>query len=185
MLERSDGPNFGASETREGEETTGSYFVDLPDGRRQKVSYQVTAEGGFQADVSYEPLYKPVYKEVSYKPVYKEHAYKPTYKTVVAKEPVYKKVTYPAVVYRAPKTVTVENDHDGELSSYKIEEEGGRSFQRVSLNSSGLKKVYKPLVVKSYKPKYVLGYQPTVQVPVKVGYTKAVHPHFSIVKRAY
>merc|ERR1712123_463067 len=46
--------NFGAGESREGYATSGSYYVTLPDGRLQKVSYSVDGEGGYVADVSYE-----------------------------------------------------------------------------------------------------------------------------------
>merc|ERR1719516_514130 len=46
--------NFGAEESREGYATSGSYYVALPDGRLQKVSYSVDGEGGYVADVSYE-----------------------------------------------------------------------------------------------------------------------------------
>ena len=46
--------NFGADESREGYATSGSYYVSLPDGRLQKVSYSVDGEGGYVADVSYE-----------------------------------------------------------------------------------------------------------------------------------
>ena len=38
--------NFGQKETRDGATTVGSYFVLLPDGRTQKVSYTVDAYGG-------------------------------------------------------------------------------------------------------------------------------------------
>ncbi|XP_018017630.1 uncharacterized protein LOC108674211, partial [Hyalella azteca] len=53
---------FGASEKRDGDFTSGSYFVDLPDGRRQKVAYYVTPESGYVANVTYEdPNNVPVY----------------------------------------------------------------------------------------------------------------------------
>ena len=38
--------DFGQDETRAGDKTTGSYYVLLPDGRRQKVTYSVDAYGG-------------------------------------------------------------------------------------------------------------------------------------------
>ncbi|XP_018022123.1 cuticle protein 19 [Hyalella azteca] len=49
-----DGNNFGQSESRDGDETKGSYVVDLPDGRRQTVTYSVDGDSGFVAEVSYE-----------------------------------------------------------------------------------------------------------------------------------
>ena len=48
------GNDFGQQEERNGDLTTGSYYVQLPDGRRQKVTYTVDAYGGYQAEVTYE-----------------------------------------------------------------------------------------------------------------------------------
>merc|ERR1712121_371971 len=61
------GVDFGQTESRDGYNTQGSYYGALPDGRLQKVTYTVTAEGGYVADVTYEgeaqypdtPAYKP------------------------------------------------------------------------------------------------------------------------------
>merc|ERR1712076_4358 len=63
------GSTFGASETRDGYATSGSYNVALPDGRIQTVTYHVDdAYGGYVADVSYsgEPVY-PKYEPKPYK----------------------------------------------------------------------------------------------------------------------
>ena len=46
--------DFGHQENREDKLTTGSYYVALPDGRTQKVTYTVDGYGGYQAEVTYE-----------------------------------------------------------------------------------------------------------------------------------
>ena len=47
--------DFGAEENRDGYKTSGSYYVYLPDGRRQVVTYYVEdAYSGYVADVKYE-----------------------------------------------------------------------------------------------------------------------------------
>lgn len=46
--------DFGQKEARDDGKTSGSYWVDLPDGRRQTVKYYVDGKSGFVADVSYE-----------------------------------------------------------------------------------------------------------------------------------
>ena len=48
------GNDFGHQETRNGDATSGSYYVQMPDGRLQKVTYTVDAYGGYQAEVTYE-----------------------------------------------------------------------------------------------------------------------------------
>jgi len=45
------GQNFGHSERRQGDDTTGTYFVLLPDGRLQRVEY-TAGVGGYRARVS-------------------------------------------------------------------------------------------------------------------------------------
>ena len=59
--------NYGQTESRNGDKTTGSYFVLLPDGRTQIVTYTVDKNGGYVADITYEgeakypdtPKYRP------------------------------------------------------------------------------------------------------------------------------
>ncbi|KAK3876516.1 hypothetical protein Pcinc_018707 [Petrolisthes cinctipes] len=47
------GNDFGQQESRDGDNTQGSYYVQLPDGRRQTVTYYVDGDSGFVADVKY------------------------------------------------------------------------------------------------------------------------------------
>ena len=47
--------HFGHAEDRDGYSTKGTYYVDLPDGRRQVVTYHVADDySGYVADVKYE-----------------------------------------------------------------------------------------------------------------------------------
>ena len=70
------GNDFGHQEARDGYDTQGSYYVQLPDGRLQQVTYTVNGDSGFVAEVSYEgeaqyPEYKPApayHPEPAYKP---------------------------------------------------------------------------------------------------------------------
>merc|ERR1712141_109871 len=69
--------NYGANEDRDGYATSGSYYVALPDGRLQKVTYTVNGDGGYVADVTYEgeaqyPEAKPYAPPA---PAYKPAAY--------------------------------------------------------------------------------------------------------------
>merc|ERR1711953_1390149 len=45
--------NYGQTESRNGDKTTGSYNVLLPDGRTQTVTYSVDGYGGYVADITY------------------------------------------------------------------------------------------------------------------------------------
>ena len=45
---------FGHGERRDGAVTSGSYFILLPDGRRQRVDYTVEGDSGYIATVTYE-----------------------------------------------------------------------------------------------------------------------------------
>ncbi|KAF2368097.1 Insect cuticle protein [Trinorchestia longiramus] len=55
------GPNFGQEEKSDGKNVKGSYTVQLPDGRKQTVTYQADHYNGFHADVQY-------YGEAQYPP---------------------------------------------------------------------------------------------------------------------
>ncbi|XP_069972533.1 pro-resilin-like [Penaeus vannamei] len=46
--------DFGHQEARNGDDTQGSYYVQLPDGRLQTVRYVVDGDDGYVAEVSYE-----------------------------------------------------------------------------------------------------------------------------------
>ncbi|XP_076061311.1 uncharacterized protein LOC143037084 [Oratosquilla oratoria] len=48
------GNDFGHQEERDGDRTEGSYYVQLPDGRLQKVTYYVDGDSGYVAEVTYE-----------------------------------------------------------------------------------------------------------------------------------
>ena len=64
------GTNFKAGENRDGYATSGSYTVNLPDGRVQTVTYTVAdAAAGYVADVAYvgEAAYPPAPKPTGYK----------------------------------------------------------------------------------------------------------------------
>ena len=69
--------DFGQYEAREGDKTTGNYWVVLPDGRKQIVNYYVDGYSGYVADVKYEGEAKAY----DYKPAYKS-TYQPEYKNV-------------------------------------------------------------------------------------------------------
>ena len=46
------GNDFGHSENSDGNVVTGEYFVQLPDGRRQIVTYTADHDSGYVADVT-------------------------------------------------------------------------------------------------------------------------------------
>ncbi|XP_037801907.1 cuticle protein-like [Penaeus monodon] len=127
------GNDFGHQEARDGDHTQGSYYVQLPDGRRQTVRYVVDGDSGFIPEVEYEgearydsaesreygrprPVYaapesdeskesRPVYTP---RPVYaapdsEESLEIPVY---IQQEPIYRPVyTTPRPVYTTPRRV--------------------------------------------------------------------------------
>eukprot|EP00095_Tigriopus_kingsejongensis_P004741 maker-scaffold1922_size24901-snap-gene-0.7 protein:Tk04741 transcript:maker-scaffold1922_size24901-snap-gene-0.7-mRNA-1 annotation:"hypothetical protein DAPPUDRAFT_301174" len=78
--------DFGQQEERDGDNTKGSYYVQLPDGRLQRVDYRVNGYGGFEADVSYEGEAKYEASSSNYSPQY-QPAPEPKYRP--APEPKY------------------------------------------------------------------------------------------------
>merc|ERR1712055_1073358 len=46
--------HYGHQEARDGDDTQGSYYVQLPDGRLQKVTFHVDGDNGYVAKVEYE-----------------------------------------------------------------------------------------------------------------------------------
>ena len=62
------GVNFGQSEARDGYATTGQYYVLLPDGRTQTVTYTVDGYNGYVADVQYSGYAKEYKPAPSYAP---------------------------------------------------------------------------------------------------------------------
>ena len=53
VADKVSGSNFGASESRDGAATSGSYYVALPDSRTQKVVYTVNGDAGYISEVTY------------------------------------------------------------------------------------------------------------------------------------
>ncbi|XP_069972830.1 cuticle protein 7-like [Penaeus vannamei] len=63
------GNNYGHQESRDGYNTQGSYYVQLPDGRLQKVTYYVDGDSGYVAEVTYEGQAQyPAYQPAPYRP---------------------------------------------------------------------------------------------------------------------
>ena len=75
------GNDFGHQESRNGDNTKGSYSVILPDGRRQIVTYYVDGYSGYVADVKYEGEAKAYtdYSARPSKPSYYNNKNKPSY----------------------------------------------------------------------------------------------------------
>ncbi|XP_063608172.1 pro-resilin-like [Penaeus indicus] len=69
------GNDFGHEEARDGDNTQGSYYVLLPDGRLQRVTYNVNGDSGYVADVTYEGEARYPTPKASYGPP--QPSYKP------------------------------------------------------------------------------------------------------------
>ena len=54
MVDDYSGNNYNAQEARDGYDTQGSYYVLLPDGRHQTVTYYVNGDSGYVAEVTYQ-----------------------------------------------------------------------------------------------------------------------------------
>ncbi|XP_042880420.1 pro-resilin-like [Penaeus japonicus] len=54
VVDPDSGNDFGHSETRNGDNTSGQFRVLLPDGRVQVVTYTVNGDSGYIAQVSYQ-----------------------------------------------------------------------------------------------------------------------------------
>ncbi|XP_071540882.1 uncharacterized protein [Panulirus ornatus] len=83
--------DFGHQEARDDDDTQGSYYVHLPDGRLQKVTYYVDGDSGYVAEVSYEG--EAHYPESSES---REYSAPPRYASSESEE------SYEAPVYRPP-----------------------------------------------------------------------------------
>ncbi|KAI9559828.1 hypothetical protein GHT06_013835 [Daphnia sinensis] len=100
--------DFDHSEKSDGKVTTGSYRVQLPDGRTQIVTYKADSYG-YTADVKYEGETKyPEYVQSKYNsysaPAYSAPAYKaaPAFSAPAYRAPEYSAPAYNAPAYDAP-----------------------------------------------------------------------------------
>ncbi|XP_064086333.1 pro-resilin-like [Macrobrachium nipponense] len=75
------GTDFGQTEESDGKSVKGSYTVQLPDGRKQTVTYVADHYGGYQAEVTYygEAQYPHEYgPPITFKP--QSYHHEPSYK---------------------------------------------------------------------------------------------------------
>lgn len=81
--------------------TSGSYRVDLPDGRKQTVTYKAD-DKGYNADVKFEG--EAQYPEYTAPKYAKASPYTPVYSSPVYNAPAYAGLTFPA--YKTPNYPT-------------------------------------------------------------------------------
>ncbi|XP_046656883.1 adhesive plaque matrix protein-like isoform X7 [Daphnia pulicaria] len=95
--------DFVHTEESDGKVISGSYRVELPDGRTQIVTYRAD-ENGNVADVTYEgEAQYPDESEYKAAPAYSAPAYKaPSYSAPAYPAPAYKAPAYSAPAYKAP-----------------------------------------------------------------------------------
>ncbi|XP_042227205.1 cuticle protein 19-like [Homarus americanus] len=89
------GNDFGHQESRDGDNTKGSYTVQLPDGRLQTVTYYVDGDSGYVAEVSYEG-------EAQYPESSEYRQYEPPTPRYTASEP---EESEEALVYTPPRSL--------------------------------------------------------------------------------
>ena len=100
MADDYSGAAFSQTEQRDGYATSGSYTVNLPDGRVQTVTYSDNGDGIVQ-DVSYsgEPSYGPSVGVVAHGPAVVAHAVRPV---AIAHAPVIAHAVRPVLAHAAP-----------------------------------------------------------------------------------
>ncbi|KAK4014219.1 cuticle protein 10.9-like [Daphnia magna] len=89
--------DFEHAEKADGKVTSGSYRVDLPDGRKQTVTYKAD-DKGYNADVQFEG--EAQYPEYTPPKYAKASPYTPVYSSPVYNAPAYAGLSFPA--YKTP-----------------------------------------------------------------------------------
>lgn len=205
ILDNNYGPEFGASEKRTEDHTKGSYFVDLPDGRRQKVSYTVNGDEGYKAKVTYEPTYLPKYEKVGYQEItthpegFVSHSKSEIYHPKSSR-PYYQKSSiiehqkpYHVIqkIFSPPKYsyAKVIHGYPHQKSHQFVSRQSGNKsyqYQTVTVQKPFYNRIpYEPLYVSGYKPAYDIRYKPVYKSPFHSGYVYSSHPHFTIPQHSY
>ena len=136
------GAPFGHQESRTGPETRGSYVVPLPDGRIQRVTYYVSGDSGYMADVTYEG--EAVYPHPRPAPAYRTE---PTHEVPARAKP--QPAHQPARAYRSesghqPKQLVQQHVSESQLrparsaQAYRSVHQPARSYVSTSKYRIGL-----------------------------------------------